>query len=86
MVQISDVMSTFSHISQSLRTGEPLHRAQYQNLLDRLHYHGDVAYSAYAQETQERGRKEAIHAVTSYEYMFYASGIVAVFQVLEVSA
>ena len=39
-MQISDVVSMFFLVSQSLRTGEPLHSAQYKNLTDRLHYHG----------------------------------------------
>ncbi|KAF7369614.1 hypothetical protein MVEN_00292200 [Mycena venus] len=36
---IADVMAVFSLISQSLRTGEPMHQVIPTNLLDRLFYH-----------------------------------------------
>ncbi|KAI0746793.1 hypothetical protein C8Q80DRAFT_1220068 [Daedaleopsis nitida] len=40
---ISDVISLFFLVAQSLQTGEPLHQAQYKNLSDRLHYHSGYA-------------------------------------------
>ena len=44
-------MNMFSTISQALRTGEPLHEASHQNLIDRFHYHGTVATQSLADET-----------------------------------
>ncbi|KAH9950803.1 hypothetical protein B0H21DRAFT_721769 [Amylocystis lapponica] len=82
---ISEVMSMFLLISQSLRTGEPLHQAQSQNLLDRLHYHGQAANlpgKTPVDGTSVPAPTSPLQSVTSYEYMFYASGVVAVFQLI----
>ena len=73
-------MNMFSTISQALRTGEPLHEASHQNLIDRFHYHGTVATQSLADETTQ----SPLEAITDYNYMFYASAIVAVIQLLEV--
>ena len=70
----------FSTISQALRTGEPLHEASHQSLIDRFHYHGTVATQSLADETTQ----SPLEAITDYNYMFYASAIVAVIQLLEV--
>jgi len=82
---ISDVISTFLLVSQSLRTGEPLHKAQYQNLIDRVFYHTEVAFpiSEGEEEVQRKLHLDRMQSVMSYEYMFYASGVVAVFQLLQ---
>ncbi|KAI0635211.1 hypothetical protein C8Q77DRAFT_1106698 [Trametes polyzona] len=78
---ISDVMSTFFLISQSLQTGEPLHQAQYKNLADRLHYHGGLAASGPGSDANANARKTHMRqSLTSYEYMFYATAVVAVLQ------
>ncbi|KAI0764943.1 hypothetical protein C8Q74DRAFT_1430417 [Fomes fomentarius] len=80
---ISDVISMFFLISQSLRTGEPLHQAQYRNLVDRLHYHSGFAYAsdAAADHPAHTKSKAALRqAVGSYDYMFYATAVVAVLQ------
>ncbi|PCH37055.1 hypothetical protein WOLCODRAFT_140699 [Wolfiporia cocos MD-104 SS10] len=81
---ISDVMSAFLLISQSLRTGEPLHQTQYQNLVDRVFYHGDADLPSLKldEELRDSMRIEQLESVSSYEYMFYASAVVAVFQLL----
>lgn len=83
---IADVMATFALVSQALRTGEPLPQAFHQNLLDRLHYHGAVGRHTLA--GANGGAKDAVHRshldqVESYEFMFYATAICAVFQVVE---
>ncbi|CDO75856.1 hypothetical protein BN946_scf184833.g7 [Trametes cinnabarina] len=80
---ISDVISMFFIISQSLRTGEPLHQAQYKNLADRLHYHGGWAVAG-AHAADSKGRKMKLRqSLTSYEYMFYATAVVAVLQMTQ---
>ncbi|KAF7792650.1 hypothetical protein EIP86_003747 [Pleurotus ostreatoroseus] len=83
---IADVMATFSIVSQALKTGEPIPEAFHQNLLDRLHYHGIVGHHSFL--AQGDIAPDAIHrqhaeAVTRYEYMFYATAILAVVQLLE---
>ncbi|KAH9849321.1 hypothetical protein C2E23DRAFT_870653 [Lenzites betulinus] len=81
---ISDMMSMFYLISQSLRTGEPLHQAQYRNLADRLHYHGGVAASRYGGGASPEARGTNFRqSLTSYEYMFYATAVVGVLQVVQ---
>ncbi len=87
-IQISDVISMFFLVSQSLRTGEPLHQAQYKNLVDRLHYHSGFAYSsdAAADHPAHTKSKAALRQVVgSYDYMFYATAVVAVLQMAHVS-
>ncbi|KAI0826576.1 hypothetical protein BC628DRAFT_1419081 [Trametes gibbosa] len=78
---ISDVMSMFFLISQSLRTGEPLHQAQYRNLADRLHYHGGLAASGTGSDGAAR-KTHLRQSLMSYEYMFYATAVVGVLQVV----
>ncbi|KAI8970891.1 hypothetical protein BD414DRAFT_501521 [Trametes punicea] len=79
---ISDVISMFFLISQSLRTGEPLHQAQYKNLSDRLHYHGSWATAGANVEANAR-RTKLKQSLTSYEYMFYATAVVGVLQMIK---
>ncbi|KAI0371992.1 hypothetical protein BV20DRAFT_940807 [Pilatotrama ljubarskyi] len=79
---ISDVMSMFFLVSQSLRTGEPLHQAQYKNLADRLHYHSSLAAAGQASNASG-GRTRLRQSLTSYEYMFYATAVVAVLQMVQ---
>ncbi|KAJ6506182.1 hypothetical protein C8R47DRAFT_1037328 [Mycena vitilis] len=74
---ISEVISVFSLISQSLRTGEPMHQVIPTNLLDRLFYH----------ETHGRAPGTTlppvdVGAIKSLSYMYYATSIVAVYQML----
>ncbi|KAL4246747.1 hypothetical protein ABKN59_009080 [Abortiporus biennis] len=84
---ISDVMATFQIVSQSLKTGEPIHESFHQNLLDRLHYHGAVgAQTLIDDENNQQHEDRANHPLNSfmnYEYMFYASAVVSVFQILD---
>ena len=78
-------MATFSLIAQALRTGEPIPQAFHQNLLDRLHYHGSVGRQAFKAD-QEDVHKSQLDYIAEYEYIFYATSICAVFQVIEVSS
>ncbi|KIP09379.1 hypothetical protein PHLGIDRAFT_86838 [Phlebiopsis gigantea 11061_1 CR5-6] len=82
---IADVMGTFSIVAQALRTGEPIPQAFHQNLLDRLHYHGSVGRQTFRSEKETNESLRAMHMeqVSKYEYVFYATSICAVFQVIE---
>ena len=84
--QIADVMATFSIVSQSLRTGEPVPQAFDQNLFDRLHYHGNVGHHSLADgdTAHDALHRQLAESVTRYEYMFYATSISAVFLLLDV--
>ena len=86
--QIADVMGTFSIVAQALRTGEPLHEAFHTNLMDRLHYHGLVGARSLASKAElvlDNTLTDPLQSVAEYDYMFYASAVVAVFQLLDVS-
>jgi hypothetical protein len=74
---ISDVLSVFSLVAQSLRTGEPMHSVLPQSLLDRLLYHHAAAYP-----TVERGI-DHIGELRSLNYLFYATAVIAVLQLIE---
>lgn len=79
-------MATFSLVSQALRTSEPLPQAFNQNLLDRLLYHGQVLRNASgtAALAHDDAHRAHLDFVFKYEYIFYASAVSAVFQLLEV--
>ncbi len=81
-------MATFSLVSQALRTGEPFPQALRQNLFDRLHYHGNVGHRSLAtggDVAHEALHRDHLNAIMRYEYMFYATAVSAVFQMLDVS-
>lgn len=80
---ISEVVSMFLHISQSLRTAEPLHQAQKHNLVDRVFYHSEGPYLHTVDEDADAIKPNHVESVMSYDFMFYASGVVAVFQLLQ---
>ncbi len=84
-MQISDAVSMFYLVSQSLRTGEPLHGAQYKNLSDRLYYHSTAAAAHTDVDADTQLRKAHRQSIMSYEYMFYASAVVAVLHMSHVS-
>lgn len=76
----------FYMISQSLRTGEPLHSAQYRNLSDRLFYHGSTTAVIHPdKDPHVESKKVHRQSIMSYEYMFYASAVVAVLHMSHVS-
>ena len=80
------MMGTFSLVAQTLRTGEPIPQAFHQNLLDRLHYDGTVGRQTFQTDADTNESLRALHLeqVSKYEYLFYATSICAVFQVIEV--
>ncbi|THH16060.1 hypothetical protein EW146_g4511 [Bondarzewia mesenterica] len=79
---ITDVVSIFSLVSQSLRTGEPMHTVLPQKLFDRLIYHHSLV--ALRSNNGSQGTI-LIDEVEDLDYMFYATAILSVFQMLEVS-
>ncbi|KAJ7463697.1 hypothetical protein FB451DRAFT_1352935 [Mycena latifolia] len=70
---IADVMAVFALVSQSLHTGEPMHQVLPSSLLDRLFYHHG--------HTESRADVD-VAGVKSLGYMYYASAIGAVYQLL----
>ncbi|KZT71069.1 hypothetical protein DAEQUDRAFT_724415 [Daedalea quercina L-15889] len=82
---IGDVMSAFILISQSLRTGEPIHQSQSQDLIERAFYHGNSPTTMPGMDAEALRdlRLKRLQSVTTYEYIFYASSVVAVFRLLE---
>lgn len=74
-------MSTFSLVSQSLRTGEPIHTALPQNLLDRLLYHHTAVYL----DPNTEGIIK-VDEIKALDYLYYAAAVIAVFQLMEVSS
>lgn len=80
-------MSAFLLIAQSLRTGEPLHQSQSQDLIERAFYHGSspAAMPGLDEAAFRDSRLKRLQSVADYEYLFYASSVVAVFRLLEVS-
>ncbi|KAK7002342.1 hypothetical protein R3P38DRAFT_2729656 [Favolaschia claudopus] len=82
---IADVMAVFSLISHSLRTGEPMHQVTPTNLLDRLLYHDSHGHvRPLNSPTNQPGStaQDMIEAMKSSSYMYYASSIVGVYQLL----
>ncbi|KAJ7513178.1 hypothetical protein B0H11DRAFT_2303465 [Mycena galericulata] len=77
---ISDVMAVFSLISQALRTGEPLHQVLPQNLLDRLFYHH--SHTQALTPSLGTAKRIDVEALKSPTYMQYATGMIAVYQLL----
>lgn len=79
-------MSAFLLIAQSLRTGEPLHQSQSQDLVERAFYHGNspATMPGLDEAALRDSHLKRLQSVTDYEYMFYASSVVAVFRMLEV--
>ncbi len=69
-------MGLFTLVSQSLRTAEPMHQVLPETLLEKLFYH----QSNYASRDSL-----TLENATSLDYMYYAAGVVAVYQLLHVS-
>ncbi|KAH9050166.1 hypothetical protein EDB84DRAFT_1623276 [Lactarius hengduanensis] len=77
---ISDVLSVFSLVAQSLRIGEPMHSVLPQSLLDRLLYHDAAAYSN--TPAMDHGI-DHIRELRSLDYLFFATAVIAVLQLTE---
>ena len=65
-------MAIFALVSQSLRTGEPIHQIMPTSLLDRLIYHS--TYEEFAQHDGERQKLNLIEGVSSLEFLHFATG------------
>lgn len=69
-------MGIFTLVSQSLRTAEPLPEVLPNSLLEKLFYH---------QENHAPSMKAlTIEHIQTVDYMYYAAGIVAVYQIMHV--
>jgi len=77
---ISDVMSMFDLVANSLRTAEPMHQVLPQTLLQRLFYHRHTSLL-----TPNSDKKDFldIEEMQSLDYMFYCTGLVAVYHLLQ---
>ncbi|THU86398.1 hypothetical protein K435DRAFT_822159 [Dendrothele bispora CBS 962.96] len=92
---ITDVMAVFSLISQSLRTAEPLHTVLPQSLIGRLMYHSHSHHHMHMHHPQpdrseggstlaeSKRSSMSLDHIASIDYMYYATGVVAIFQLLE---
>ncbi|KAI5117073.1 hypothetical protein M0805_007950 [Coniferiporia weirii] len=78
---ITDVMSTFALVSQSLRTGEPMHQILPTSLFDRLLYHHTHDAMARAEKEPEEG--SYVERANSLEFLYFSTGVVAVSQVIQ---
>jgi len=77
---ISDIVSVFTSVSQSLQTGEPMHPVLPQTLLDRLLIHHQVISATPDLDgSSEIGPEE----MQSVDHMFYTSAVVAVYQLMQ---
>jgi len=73
---ITDVMSTFSLVSQSLRTGEPMHQILPTSLLDKLLFEHTTKTLSNLHRPVER--TEYVEKVQNPEFMYFAAGIASV--------
>lgn len=82
--QITDVISIFALVSQSLRTGEPMHQIIPTSLLDRLLYHH--THDVLSRREQEPVEKMSyVDRASSLEFVFFSTGVTAVSQVIQAS-
>jgi len=86
---ITDVIAVFSLVSQSLRTGEPLHEVVPRNLVDRVFYHHTLLPAEDPNildpNMLDGARKQPeseLDQLRSEEFMSYATGVAAVFKIL----
>ena len=75
-------MSIFALVSQSLRTGEPMHQILPTTLLDRLFYHH--RHDTMAANEAESEQASYVERVKSIEFLYFATGITAVSQAIRV--
>ncbi|KAN0131986.1 Protein of unknown function (DUF2422) domain containing protein [Lactarius tabidus] len=80
---ISDIVSVFSSVSHSLRTGEPMHTVLPQTLLDRLVLHHQIGAVATPEFEGHGHRVIGPDETQSLDHMFYTSAVVAVYQLME---
>jgi len=77
---ISDVMSMFSLVSNCLRTAEPMQQVLPQTLLERLFYH---RHTSFLSPDSDKKDFVDIEEMQSLDYMFYCTGLVAVYHLLQ---
>ncbi|EIN05213.1 hypothetical protein PUNSTDRAFT_107508 [Punctularia strigosozonata HHB-11173 SS5] len=83
---VTDVMSTFILVAQSLRTGQPLHQVLDISLLDRALYHGKLGTPRPEVDASNGGTKPITMPrvdeaqLRSLDYAYYATALVGVFQ------
>ncbi len=75
------MMSVFSLVSRSLRTGEPLQETLPKNLVERLFHHSRRNGSDDSEDLGESFWEE----LSSVEYLNYAAGVTAVFMIVLVT-
>lgn len=76
-------MSIFGLVSNSLRTGEPMHQVLPQTLLERLFYH---RHTTLLSPNSDKKDFVDLEEMQSVDYMFYCTGLVAVYHLLRVRA
>ena len=78
--KISDIVSVFTSVSQSLRTGEPMHAVLPETLLDRLLLHHRIG--EFATPDLDGHSEIGPHGLQSLDHMFYTSAVIAVYQLM----
>jgi hypothetical protein len=73
----------FGLVANSLRTGEPMHEVLPNTLLERLFYH---RHKSYLSPNSDKKDMVDIEEMQSLDYMFYCTGLVAVYHLLQVQA
>ncbi len=81
--QMTDVLSTFTLVSQSLRTGEPMHQILPSTLLDRLLYHKTKRNTRADKLINQTSTADRVRSI---DFMYYSAGICAVSQIIWVSS
>jgi hypothetical protein len=82
--KITDIVSVFSSVSHSLRTGEPMHTVVPQTLLDRLLLHHHIGVVATPDSELDGHTVIGPDETQSLDHMFYTSAVVAVYQLMQV--
>jgi len=80
---ITDIVSVFSSVSHSLRTGEPMHTVVPQTLLDRLLLHHHIGVVATPDSELDGHTVIGPDETQSLDHMFYTSAVVAVYQLMQ---
>jgi hypothetical protein len=78
--EITDIVSVFTSVSQSLRTGEPMHAILPDTLLDRLLLHHRIG--EFANPDLDEHSEIGPDQLQSLDHMFYTSAVIAVYQLM----
>lgn len=71
----------YSLVSHALRNAEPMHQVLPQTLLERLFYH---RHTSFLSPNSTKKDTIDIEEMSSIDYMFYCTGLVAVYHILQV--